>query len=1106
MGNISKPVLVSNSGFAIFFDNVRVDQFVKDYSTSMGVDASIGTATINMVYVPDFDKIIHNYNTSNISSVSDQASKPSTTTTTTTTKVQKAEVVNCWHLTIRQGPGMNTPAIAWVDAGDILPVHGRGGNNNYWVKVTSTNGKTGWTGSKYLRIYEETQTVTSSGSSSGSSSIVVGSKVKVHGTRYATGQAIPSWVKKRTHTVMQVGTGKVLLKEIYSWVYTSDVTLEGTVATASTKTGDSTIQDGVTATLDDGIEYMTNVRIFVKNIFNGKYVQIFGGNITSKSTTYTGAEKTLSFQCQDFMNWLTRTICPIAVPYDGTLQIADRLKWKAQGIDLDKVRSVNSIKDITFKGKTLSQTWQIISKQTISANKIYSSSDTVSAWDNALNRVVVMGDIDENLRKAEVVDFMITTSTTQINSTYVMMNDILRTLMFEFYQDRDETIRIKPPFWNEHVLRNHVIDPSLILSFTESTNYNQMYTRVIATGGLEEWHKTEGLDDFTTSLLTPVVVYTSSGITANSGPVVVTSSTTNSVGGGTGSNIATAAVAVAKQYVGWKYIWGASDPSQGGFDCSGLVYYAYKQAGYTGWTGRETTYTLLNKGRRVASANDLKPGDLLFPHAGHVYMYIGNNQVIHAPRTGDVVKIVSLSASQYAHDKRRYVEWDGTGNTSSTEYVKPESIGPDSLLQPTYIEKKYGPLIYDAAQPLIKFSTSTSTDSTSAYDALSKYARFMLNYLNSSVTMSSMQTIAMPWLRPGFNVWVDPVRTDKIFYINNISHYGNASGNFTTLNMTMGRRRTDFINKKSMVGALNPGQSDDIFVNKLKVTPENFGTVCNYNEVVNKVNAFYNDSSSSVKECRPTDDYFKYLYGSDSGGSKYSETSSSSTAKTTTSTPSIVVGSTVKLHGARYATGETIPNWVKERTHTVMQVGNGKILLREIYSWVYTSDVTLVSGGGTSSGGSSSTGTVYNTGGVGLYVRSGPGKNYSIIGSLWDGNTVNIIKSQNGWHNINHNGSSNAWVSANYIKTTTASSAATQSADPSSKYASHSSSSVIPSEASISEIQNILNNKYAGAPTVVKDRKNRLASIINASNPYLKNLYAGNYPNNPININSGSTS
>lgn len=53
----------------------------------------------------------------------------------------------------------------------------------------------------------------------------VGQKVtlKASATKYATGQAIPNWCKNKTYTVMQVGNGKVLLKELYSWVYTKDI-------------------------------------------------------------------------------------------------------------------------------------------------------------------------------------------------------------------------------------------------------------------------------------------------------------------------------------------------------------------------------------------------------------------------------------------------------------------------------------------------------------------------------------------------------------------------------------------------------------------------------------------------------------------------------------------------------------------------------------------------------------------------------------------------------------------------------------------------------------------------------------------------------------------
>lgn len=59
---------------------------------------------------------------------------------------------------------------------------------------------------------------------------------------------------------------------------------------------------------------------------------------------------------------------------------------------------------------------------------------------------------------------------------------------------------------------------------------------------------------------------------------------------------------------------------------------------------------------------------------------------------------------------------------------------------------------------------------------------------------------------------------------------------------------------------------------------------------------------------------------------------------------SITVGSKVKIKNStnKYYTGEKIPDWVKAKTHTVMEVGSGKVLLKEIYSWVKLSDVTLV--------------------------------------------------------------------------------------------------------------------------------------------------------------------
>ena len=97
-------------------------------------------------------------------------------------------------------------------------------------------------------------------------------------------------------------------------------------------------------------------------------------------------------------------------------------------------------------------------------------------------------------------------------------------------------------------------------------------------------------------------------------------------------------VGIAMRYLGTPYVWGGASP--GGFDCSGLVAYVYSQVGVSlpHYTGAQW-----NVGVPV-SRGDLQPGDLVFfDGLGHVGIYIGGNSFIHAPHTGDVVKISSIS-------------------------------------------------------------------------------------------------------------------------------------------------------------------------------------------------------------------------------------------------------------------------------------------------------------------------------------------------------------------------------------------------------------------------------------------------------------------------------
>jgi len=108
------------------------------------------------------------------------------------------------------------------------------------------------------------------------------------------------------------------------------------------------------------------------------------------------------------------------------------------------------------------------------------------------------------------------------------------------------------------------------------------------------------------------------------------------------------AVAVAYRYLGVPYVWGGETPN--GFDCSGLTMYVYAQLGIK--LGHYTGFQYY-QGRRVPR-DQLQPGDLVFFHAsssgvpGHEGMYIGNGSFIHAPHTGDVVKISSLFEAAYA--------------------------------------------------------------------------------------------------------------------------------------------------------------------------------------------------------------------------------------------------------------------------------------------------------------------------------------------------------------------------------------------------------------------------------------------------------------------------
>jgi len=119
-----------------------------------------------------------------------------------------------------------------------------------------------------------------------------------------------------------------------------------------------------------------------------------------------------------------------------------------------------------------------------------------------------------------------------------------------------------------------------------------------------------------------------------------------------GKGVRAAIVRAALDQVGWPYVWGGESRAEGGFDCSGLVDYAYAAAGHP-LPGRPTAAVLWQMGM-VVERDQLQPGDLVFLGAPsgepyHVALYIGRGMVVVAPHRGALIGEVPLDS----------VPWDG---------------------------------------------------------------------------------------------------------------------------------------------------------------------------------------------------------------------------------------------------------------------------------------------------------------------------------------------------------------------------------------------------------------------------------------------------------------
>jgi cell wall-associated NlpC family hydrolase len=121
-------------------------------------------------------------------------------------------------------------------------------------------------------------------------------------------------------------------------------------------------------------------------------------------------------------------------------------------------------------------------------------------------------------------------------------------------------------------------------------------------------------------------------------------------GAGPGSGQGAIAVQAALTQVGAPYSWGGAAP--GGFDCSGLVMWAFQQAGIA---LPHSSQALAHGGQPVA-LSDLQPGDVLtfYSDASHAGLYIGDGLMVHSSTYGVPVRVVPMNSSGPIYDARRY--------------------------------------------------------------------------------------------------------------------------------------------------------------------------------------------------------------------------------------------------------------------------------------------------------------------------------------------------------------------------------------------------------------------------------------------------------------------
>ena len=691
------------------------------------------------------------------------------------------------------------------------------------------------------------------------------------------------------------------------------------------------------------IKFGTNVFVFIKNVVSEKYGCVFNGTIQDIFVTTSRSRRSLTLEvsCIGSIKFLHELEALLSVPFEDITSkslspTAFKLQARTLIVDEESTAFVQSKKDISPDKMTIEEVLSRTSDAIKATNRLYMSDQSIQNFNAILDRIDVYSDIKEELLTNSILDYGIVTDSLVMETIYIRLAKQLSNMMLEFYESPSGEIIIKAPYWNAPVLYNHIIADIAIISENFAHRWSQRVSRTIVQGEIS-FDKYRESQIYGAQFAMPMAAYTEY---EDGTPILAAldNGLYNAAGITNSQWLSASGLPIyTGDEVGSSFLDSlliGSSKSTIKDEVSG-TWIAYRTSSRQSiyYSGPKATVVSVGKNTLISNVSIYKGSTedvVLLQIAGGIYegcylLYGGVTSI--QVDVGEVISDGTLlgkaenwsgeSTSVYAtytslpniFIRGLYDDYEwaiSEGLLTNRIYLNPKVILRDhysgkkspttaSIAEmsvgefgyPTDLEMMYGVSVSEEMQPIIKFedvigdydNTGVTPDEL-AKRTLRKYAAYRHKVINANVSTMSLSLMPMPWLRPGFNTWIDPTGINEVYYIDSVSHSGSSSGVYTNVSVSMGRSAEDFFEgytgEEETFGAINSKGTygSNVFISEEKIAfadkfvnydyVKSQASVNGYTDTMNK---FINFKSKGVQSYNlPDEPFLNKLYNSGPAG------------------------------------------------------------------------------------------------------------------------------------------------------------------------------------------------------------------------------------------------